>query len=42
MFIYEAQDYDAKIKKNPRDAVQEHTKYINLIGSLGPEIAQEK
>ncbi|KAJ6619808.1 hypothetical protein B0H10DRAFT_2025136 [Mycena sp. CBHHK59/15] len=36
------QIYEKKSKKNPRDAADEHARYINLISSLGPEISQEK
>ncbi|KAJ7274345.1 hypothetical protein B0H12DRAFT_1088260 [Mycena haematopus] len=36
------QVYEKKSKKNPRDAADEHARYINLISSLGPEISQEK
>ncbi len=34
--------YEKKVKKNPADAVEEHTRYMNLLSSLGPEISQEK
>ncbi|TFK75205.1 hypothetical protein BDN72DRAFT_563199 [Pluteus cervinus] len=36
------QAYEKKVKKNPRDANDEHARYINLITTLGPEITQEK
>ncbi|KAG6849780.1 hypothetical protein H0H93_005165, partial [Arthromyces matolae] len=36
------QIYEKKSKKNPRDATEEHSRYINLISTLGPEISQEK
>ncbi|KAG5637141.1 hypothetical protein H0H81_005625 [Sphagnurus paluster] len=36
------QVYEKKSKKNPRDAAEEHARYINLIAALGPEISQEK
>ncbi|KAJ6513200.1 hypothetical protein C8R45DRAFT_891156 [Mycena sanguinolenta] len=36
------QTYEKKSKKNPRDAAEEHARYINLISSLGPEISQDK
>ncbi|KAF5382074.1 hypothetical protein D9615_004375 [Tricholomella constricta] len=36
------QVYEKKSKKNPRDATEEHARYINLITALGPEISQEK
>ncbi|KAG5645935.1 hypothetical protein DXG03_004724 [Asterophora parasitica] len=38
----EGQVYEKKSKKNPRDATEEHARYINLITALGPEISQEK
>ncbi|CAL1715838.1 unnamed protein product [Somion occarium] len=34
--------YEKKSKKNPRDAQDEHTRYITLLSSLGPEVAQDK
>lgn len=37
-----SQMYEKKSKKNPRDATEEHYRYINLISALGPEISQEK
>ncbi|KAF7374846.1 hypothetical protein MSAN_00370600 [Mycena sanguinolenta] len=36
------QTYEKKSKKSPRDAAEEHARYINLISSLGPEISQDK
>ena len=30
------------MKKNARDAAEEHTRYIQLLSSLGPEMSQEK
>ncbi|RDB25837.1 hypothetical protein Hypma_006620 [Hypsizygus marmoreus] len=36
------QVYEKKSKKSPRDATEEHARYINLISALGPEISQEK
>lgn len=36
------QVYEKKSKKNPREATEEHARYINLISTLGPEISQEK
>ena len=36
------QVYERKVKKNPEDAAEEHSRYINLLSSLGPEITQEK
>ncbi|KIY44064.1 hypothetical protein FISHEDRAFT_77975 [Fistulina hepatica ATCC 64428] len=36
------QTYEKKTKKSGRDATEEQTRYINLINSLGTEIAQEK
>lgn len=34
--------YEKKAKKNTYDAGDEHTRYINLLTSLGPELTQEK
>ncbi|KIY64164.1 hypothetical protein CYLTODRAFT_493329 [Cylindrobasidium torrendii FP15055 ss-10] len=34
--------YEKKSKKSPREANDEHARYINLISALGPEISQEK
>ena len=34
--------YEKKVKKSPANAVEEHTRYINTLGTVGPEIAQEK
>ena len=34
--------YEKKAKKSPRDAQEEHTRYITLLSSLGPEVAQDK
>ncbi|KAJ8072420.1 hypothetical protein PM082_015979 [Marasmius tenuissimus] len=34
--------YEKKSKKNPREANDEHIRYINLISAMGPEISQEK
>ncbi|KAF5391668.1 hypothetical protein D9757_002377 [Collybiopsis confluens] len=34
--------YEKKSKKSPREASEEHARYINLISALGPEISQEK
>ena len=36
------QIYELKSKKNPRDAADEHTRYINLLSALGPEVNREK
>ncbi|KAH9941344.1 hypothetical protein B0H21DRAFT_753240 [Amylocystis lapponica] len=36
------QVYEKKAKKNPQDVGEEHTRYMNLLGTLGPEINQEK
>lgn len=35
-------EYERKVKKNPGDAVEEHTRYINLLTTLGTETNQEK
>ncbi|KAI0028981.1 hypothetical protein K488DRAFT_89187 [Vararia minispora EC-137] len=34
--------YEKRAKKNVYDAAEEHTRYIALLSSLGPEITQEK
>lgn len=34
--------YEKKSKKSPRDAQEEHTRYITLLSVLGPEVTQEK
>ena len=34
--------YEKKVKKNSYDAVEEHARYIHLLTSIGPEVAQEK
>ncbi|KAI0654648.1 hypothetical protein C8Q70DRAFT_1058242 [Cubamyces menziesii] len=36
------QIYERKAKKSPRDAAEEHTRYINLLSTLGPEVNREK
>ncbi|KAI0077308.1 hypothetical protein K474DRAFT_1661940 [Panus rudis PR-1116 ss-1] len=36
------QAYEKKAKRNARDAQEEHTRYITLLSSLGPEVAQDK
>ena len=36
------QIYERKVKKNPRDAADEHTRYMNLLSTLGPEVNKEK
>ena len=34
--------YERRAKKSPRDATEEHTKYMNLLSTLGPEVNREK
>lgn len=34
--------YEKKVKKNARDAAEEHTRYIQLLSSIGHEMSQEK
>ena len=34
--------FEKRSKKNPQGAAEEHTRYINLLTTLGPEINQEK
>ncbi|TBU52736.1 hypothetical protein BD310DRAFT_831621 [Dichomitus squalens] len=36
------QIYERKAKKYPRDAAEEHTRYMNLLSTLGPEVNREK
>ena len=36
------QIYERKAKKYPRDAADEHTRYMNLLSTLGPEVNREK
>ncbi|KAI0648820.1 hypothetical protein C8Q79DRAFT_998792 [Trametes meyenii] len=36
------QIYERKAKKSPRDATDEHTRYMNLLSTLGPEVNREK
>ena len=36
------QIYERKAKKYPRDAAEEHTRYMNLLITLGPEVNREK
>ncbi|THH08911.1 hypothetical protein EW145_g2368, partial [Phellinidium pouzarii] len=36
------QTYEKKAKKKDRDAVEEHTRYVNLLSAIGPEMSQEK
>jgi hypothetical protein len=34
--------YEKKARKNAVGAAEEHSRYINLLGALGPEMTQEK
>ncbi|KAI5115012.1 hypothetical protein M0805_004148, partial [Coniferiporia weirii] len=36
------QAYEKKAKRKDRDAVEEHTRYVNLLSAIGPEMSQEK
>ncbi|EJD07114.1 uncharacterized protein FOMMEDRAFT_165721 [Fomitiporia mediterranea MF3/22] len=36
------QQYEKKAKKKDRDAAEEHTRYVNLLSVIGPEMSQEK
>lgn len=36
------QAYEKKVKKNARDATEEHSRYIQLLSSLGHEMSQEQ
>ncbi|EJD49643.1 hypothetical protein AURDEDRAFT_112472 [Auricularia subglabra TFB-10046 SS5] len=36
------QAYEKKSKKKAGDAVEEHTRYMNLLTAVGPEMAQDK
>lgn len=40
--IRKGQIYEKKSKKGARDVPEEHTRYVNLISTLGPEMSQEK
>jgi hypothetical protein len=40
--ICKGQVYEKKSKKGTRDVTDEHTRYVNLISTLGPEMSQEK
>ena len=33
---------EKKAKKKDRDAAEEHTRYVNLLSVIGPEMSQEK
>jgi hypothetical protein len=34
--------YEKKARKNPREAADEHSRYLTLVGTLGPEMTQDK
>ncbi|KAI0084117.1 hypothetical protein BDY19DRAFT_997965 [Irpex rosettiformis] len=36
------QTYEKRVKKNPANAAEEHTRYINVLGAVGPEISEER
>ncbi|KAI0762053.1 hypothetical protein BC629DRAFT_1738152 [Irpex lacteus] len=36
------QTYEKKVKKNPINAAEEHARYMNVLGTVGPEVSQEK
>ncbi|EMD33318.1 hypothetical protein CERSUDRAFT_126091 [Gelatoporia subvermispora B] len=36
------QTFEKKSKRSPRDAAEEHTRYMNLLSTLGPEVNQDK
>lgn len=36
------QTYEKMVKKNPANAAEEHARYINILGTVGPSISQEK
>ncbi|KAH7912818.1 hypothetical protein BJ138DRAFT_1227604 [Hygrophoropsis aurantiaca] len=40
--LAKGQKYEKKSKKNPRDAGEEHARYVHLKSVLGPEMSQEK
>jgi hypothetical protein len=42
ILIWEGQMYEKKAKKKIADASEEHSRYINLISTIGPQISQEK
>jgi N-dimethylarginine dimethylaminohydrolase len=37
-----AQVYEKKAKKKDRDAAAEHTRYVDLLSTLGADMAQAK
>ena len=41
-YLRQGQIYEKKSKKGARDVPEEHTRYVNLISMLGPEMSQEK
>ena len=34
--------YEKKAKRKDRDAGEEHTRYVNLLSVVGPEMSQER
>lgn len=36
------QQYERKAKKKDLSAAEEHTRYVNLLSVVGPEMSQEK
>ena len=42
MTFFLGQNYEKKTKKKAMDVSEEHARYINLISTLGPEMALEK
>lgn len=36
------QTYEKKAKRKDRDAAEEHSRYVNLLSVVGPELSQEK
>lgn len=36
------QQYERKAKKKDLSAAEEHTRYVNLLSAVGPEMSQEK
>jgi hypothetical protein len=40
--LFPGMNYEKKAKKNARDATEEHSRYLALLGALGPEMNQDK
>lgn len=40
--VCQGQIYEKKSKKGTPEVAEEHTRYVNLINTLGPQMSQEK